>query len=400
MSYYGSNESTWLYAHAGATAVIAVPITILGLIDCFKGRKRADPARTGFVWLKAVFALIFLSFVFAIVNSITRAFYYDVLSVNYSSSTRNDWNKISYAMGTISGFFSWMADFALLISFVEIGNGFLYALDRTPSSKRKILRFTTFALMIPLIIMTFVNIGYGGALSAQFMNGSSSGANAAIDKLLDLNYMSAAMNVLLFIYSLLAMIHASFVRHKYRGVEPAGKTVTLYLVATVLTAVPRNLWALIYSCLLAFNNTYFYLDVDVPTRVVLTQLILLITLVLLFVVSTRKQAGLWTELQPWMNGVAPTMTHRHQLYYGVGPNGEAAYYQYPAQGQPAMAYAQPQHQQQQYYGWQPQQQWQQHPYEAPGISPNVVPAGDPAHMLPANGPEPRYADQVHHEMKA
>lgn len=60
MSYYGSNESTWLYAHAGATAVIAVPITILGLIDCFKGRKRADPARTGFVWLKAVFALIFL----------------------------------------------------------------------------------------------------------------------------------------------------------------------------------------------------------------------------------------------------------------------------------------------------------------------------------------------------
>ena len=125
-----------------------------------------------------------------------------------------------------------------------------------------------------------------------------------------------------------------------------------------------------------------------------------ITLVLLFVVSTRKQAGLWTELQPWMNGVAPTMTHRHQLYYGVGPNGEAAYYQYPAQGQPAMAYAQPQHQQQQYYGWQPQQQWQQHPYEAPGISPNVVPAGDPAHMLPANGPEPRYADQVHHEMKA
>lgn len=163
------------------------------------------------------------SFVFAIVNSVTRGFYYDVLSVNYSLSTINDWNKISYAMGTISGFFSWMADFALLISFVEIGNGFLYALDRTPSPKRKILRFTTFALMIPLIIMTFVSIGYGGALSAQFMNGSSSGASAAVDKLLDLNYMGAAMNILLFVYSLLAMIHASFVRHKYRGVEPAGK---------------------------------------------------------------------------------------------------------------------------------------------------------------------------------
>lgn len=60
MSAYGASESTWLYANAGATAVITVPIAILGLITCFKGRKRADPARTGFIWLKAAFALYFL----------------------------------------------------------------------------------------------------------------------------------------------------------------------------------------------------------------------------------------------------------------------------------------------------------------------------------------------------
>lgn len=53
---YGS-ESTWLYASAGATAALAIPIAVLGLIVCFKGRKRADPARTGFIWLKATFAL-------------------------------------------------------------------------------------------------------------------------------------------------------------------------------------------------------------------------------------------------------------------------------------------------------------------------------------------------------
>lgn len=60
MSAYGYNESTWLYAHAGATAVVTVPILVLGLINAFKGRKRADPARTGFVWLQAAFALYFL----------------------------------------------------------------------------------------------------------------------------------------------------------------------------------------------------------------------------------------------------------------------------------------------------------------------------------------------------
>lgn len=154
-----------------------------------------------------------------------------------------------------------------------------------------------------------------------------------------------------------------------------------------------------YSCLMTFSTTYIYFDIDVPTRIVLTHLVILITLVLLFVVSTRKQAGLWTTLQPWMNGVPPSLVHRQQLYYGVGPNGQAVYYQYPAQGQTSMGYLQ---HQQPYYGWQPQQQqqvWPQ-PQEVPGVSPTVVPPGDYAHMLQANGPELRSANEVHHEMKA
>lgn len=158
---------------------------------------------------------------------------------------------------------------------------------------------------------------------------------------------------------------------------------------------------MIYSCLMTFSSLYIYLDVDVPTRVILTQLVILITLVLLFVVSTRKQAGLWTTLQPWMNGVPPAMVSRNQLYYAVGPNGEPAYYQYPA-GQAAIGYGQAQHQQ---YGWQPQQhwsqqQWPQQPQEVAGVPPNIVPAADQAHMLPASGPELRSAGHVHHEMKA
>lgn len=136
---------------------------------------------------------------------------------------RSEWNKISYATSSVSGFFNWFADMALLISFVEIGNGFMYALTHTRTPMQKILRNVAFALMTPLVIMTFVNTGYGGALWSQYNRASSTQATAAVDKLLELNYLWVAMSVLMFVYSLLAMIYASIVRHKYRGIEPSGK---------------------------------------------------------------------------------------------------------------------------------------------------------------------------------
>lgn len=139
---------------------------------------------------------------------------------------------------------------------------------------------------------------------------------------------------------------------------------------------------MVYSFLVTFEGYYIYYDTDVPTRVILSHLVILITLILLFVVSIRKQAGLWTTLQPWMDGVPPSL----------GTNGQGVYYHYPAQAQTTADYAQSQ---QQYYGWQPQQ-----PQEVPGVPPNVVPAADYAHMLQANGPELRWPNQVHYELKA
>lgn len=59
-SYYGYNQSVWFYVNISVTAAVTVPIGVLGLLTCFKGRKRADTARTGFVWLKGAFALYFL----------------------------------------------------------------------------------------------------------------------------------------------------------------------------------------------------------------------------------------------------------------------------------------------------------------------------------------------------
>lgn len=149
----------------------------------------------------------------SIVNSAAQGYYYETDYIDYSQA---DWGSISNGTGRASGFFHWFADLALLISFVEIGNGFMYALTQTRTRTQKILRHVTFALMIPLVVMTSVSTVYGGILWSR-------GSSLAMDKLRELNYMSIAMTVLLFIYSVLAMIYASIVRFKYRGIRPSGK---------------------------------------------------------------------------------------------------------------------------------------------------------------------------------
>jgi hypothetical protein len=109
-----------------------------------------------------------------------------------------------------------------------------------------------------------------------------------------------------------------------------------------------------------------------------------VLLVLLFVLGVRKQKGLWTSHQPWMNNMNQPMPAA--LAHGQGgwnqgvmypPQQQPGYQQYPPQ---QYVYAVPQQQQQ---GWVPQQP---HGYQSPhGSSPPYVPTPSPGAQELADG---------------
>lgn len=61
MSYssYSSDGAAYL-AYGSISGVFAVAIAGVGILTCVRARRRKDPARQGFLWLKAMFALSFL----------------------------------------------------------------------------------------------------------------------------------------------------------------------------------------------------------------------------------------------------------------------------------------------------------------------------------------------------
>lgn len=49
-------EQTWCYVHAGVAGVTAFVLFVFGLVSLCAVRRRQDPGRVAFTWLKFIFA--------------------------------------------------------------------------------------------------------------------------------------------------------------------------------------------------------------------------------------------------------------------------------------------------------------------------------------------------------
>ena len=128
-----------------------------------------------------------------------------------------------------------------------------------------------------------------------------------------------------------------------------------------------------------------------PPNIILSTVIWFIILTLLFCVASRRHNGLWTTLQPWMNGIEPTLVSRHQVSeYDQQQEKEMTYSPDPMYSAPG-GYM---------YQTQPQELAATfHPCELESCSgPTEVPAEEAAHMLP-NTPPSHSSGHCKHEMK-
>lgn len=166
----------------------------------------------------------------------------------------------------------------------------------------------------------------------------------------------------------------------------------LYLVATVLALV-HQLWRVARVCLLFFTPLGIPSQAKLmtPPNIILSTVIWFIILTLLFCVAGRRHNGLWTTLQPWMNGIEPTLVSRQRVAeYDQQQEKEMAYSPDPMYSPPGN------------YTYQTQPQELVAilgPCELESCSaPTEVPAEGPAQMLPNTLPS-HSSRHSKHEMK-
>ena len=287
-----------------------------------------------------------------------------------------------------------LASAAFFMTCVEMGLGFAYALERQRTSSLKMLRILGLIAFAVMVIMAVTCTGLDGSL-LKGPTGSLYGG--WMDRLDQTNNLITAKTSIYLFLNIVNLVQAARIKHRYRDIGPSRQvgqpisvdplapsnshvllqTVTLYLVATVL-AVVNNAWALVYRCLIIYGysndlaNTY----VGTVTSLIFGSVPWFVAVVLLFCVAVRRHDGLWTTLQPWMNGVEPSLTsglphHHHQTWYG---QQQQMYNPIPMYPPPGNAMYQPQ----------PQQLGPNlDPYELQSKSaPLEAPGHEVAHMVP------------------
>lgn len=329
-------------------------------------------------------------------------------------------------MYIVGGYFEEMADIYTLVAFVELGLGFLYVLNpptandnnaaavgevnedgspavggsgsKTNSNSRrrasfKILRIATAGIAVVLFALATALLGeVVSAYAAYYKALSASDAYEVafikyMKKILISRQLGAAFDIILWVLSMPLIGFAGFVVHSARG-TPIKNTAVLYLVATILWFI-RYLWHLIYNAVwllpTSSDGAPIWFNVADPLLNVWTFFVLL---VLLYVVCVRRQQGLWSTPQPWMQVVAPI----GPVAYSYGPGGynngaypppsapSSASPQQLLQHQPS--YQLPNHEQQQYQPHQLHEMPQAPPYQQQQV---------PSH------PQEMYAPQQQHQ---
>jgi len=351
-----------IYVSVGLTAAITIPIAVTGILTCLKARRRGDPARRGFTWLKLAYSFIFISYVASIVSDIISGLMYD----GVADSQRH----VTNALAVTANVTYWLGEVCVIVTCSELGCGFMYALrlERTPS--HKIWRLYGAVSAAVIAILGVVTSAYSGWAYAEYLD--SVYGSEAYEVVERSEKLRAAVSVLTFFVSAGLLVQACLVRRKYLSGMPATNSVTLYLVATILFVVPRRLWGMVTSLVYLTQGVTELneLTASVTTWLIISGIPQLILLILLFVVGLRQSNGLWTTMQPWMHYNAPYMAsvpptqQQPQTYHVPAADGST-----PMLAQTGQGYAVPGQQQDyaQRYGYytSPVAQWQQ-PQEAPG----------------------------------
>lgn len=114
------------------------------------------------------------------------------------------------------------ADIAYIMTCVEIGNGFMYTLEKQRTSSQKMMRTLGLVGGVVLFILEIVYIGYGGWGWARYYNlydSRSHSQNSLIGFTTRLDNISFAAIVITLVLFIGTLVQAATVKRTYRSVE-------------------------------------------------------------------------------------------------------------------------------------------------------------------------------------
>ncbi len=356
--------------------------------------------------------------------------YLDVVNDNEFSDSDDpqldlDLTDATFRLNNIGEFLEVISNVLLLITLVELGNGFLYCLAGARSTAQKILRFAAYGYGFLLLVLGVAffgletaawNIYFGFQSDGGFSQPGEDDTQASVvdatnAKLKTARQLITVFDILHWIGTIAVVVFASYIVHKCKNSNllryvslsarstlsrphdadmcPPKQSAILFLVATILDFV-RCVWDV------AYDATWVLPDQDAVTPLwlaivepILDTWPVFVLLVLLFTMGVRKKDGLWSTQQ---------QQQQQQSWNGTGVQGVAA----PAgfnggfapqpvwQVQPQVVQQHGQQYPQQYAQQYPPQYYQQYPQQHTGYS--VV--QPPSHEMDSPSPGPTY-EEVH-----
>lgn len=115
-------------------------------------------------------------------------------------------------MGALSTLFSYLMDLLLIMTLVEMGNGFLFCLTQTRTGLQKAMRYGAITTCVILAMLTIALFGVYNAEYSQYLSDWWYGYDDALYEAS--RRMSSALNFLTFFWALALLIFAAVVFHK------------------------------------------------------------------------------------------------------------------------------------------------------------------------------------------
>lgn len=149
-----------------------------------------------------------------------------------------------------------IAQVVLMTSFVELGNGLLFALTRERRTSQKVLRWLTISFGLVLIILAATHTGLSNTTMRDqwyavfgFYSRSSSTIRSSASDISEIESLisqgssyrrlDGAYNVLNFVPSIGILIYSSVVMHRYARVEPS-RVVSRTLNSLIVSPLPSS----------------------------------------------------------------------------------------------------------------------------------------------------------------
>ncbi|KAG6009011.1 hypothetical protein E4U21_003342 [Claviceps maximensis] len=309
------NDATvWTIVHAAITGFMVLPIVMVGILSLVLARRRRDPARRAFSWLKGCHPLLLVSISCIIsadvLNVILYSWQNDAGYYDTVNHTRDDISAIIRSERYLSfagNLFEHSVDIFFVLILVELGNGLMYTLEGQSRPYQLRLRYAAYVTIIVLICIVLAYFGQPASAWVAYWNSSENNASYVqlTQSLKVVSKIGASFYIPSWAVSICQIVYASFVVYKHKAGVATRQVALLYLIITILDFVRWTLFVVLYArwILPSADNPWWWNLVDALGNTWLR----FMQLVLLLIIGMRRRKGIWTTQQAWTPSNLSTM---------------------------------------------------------------------------------------------